>query len=179
MAVVEFTPQIPFVQDHQKGKNLCWIALAVCVKNHFGGSTLQQCELAKALLNIRGACCTQADKVPKRCDKPGQLEVALDEVSHLAVGTAANPNPKGGGPMTFAEIKAQIDKRLPVCIFIKWVGQTFGHFSLISGYDESSGKEYVYVNDPLYGSGPQPYARVVSNYHMDHGSWQYTYRLKV
>jgi hypothetical protein len=81
--------------------------------------------------------------------------------------------------MTFAEIQAQIDNNMPVCIFIEWSGGGVGHFSLISGYHESAGgTKYLYVNDPLFGSGPQPYNRVVSNYNLDHGKWQFTYRLR-
>jgi hypothetical protein len=179
---IDFDPQVPFVEEDQQASEWCWIALAVSVKHHFDtASNMRQCELAKVLLGIRSPCCTKSGSVPKVCDKPGRLEDALGHpsVDHLAQGTAAHANPRDGGAMTFAEIQAQIDNSLPFCIFIKWPGKNVGHFILISGYLESGGKQYVYVNDPLFGSGPQPYNRVVSNYNLEHGTWQSTYRLKV
>lgn len=182
VTAIDFQPQIPFKGEDQQGYELCWIAVAASVKRHFDPtSQLRQCELARALLGIRGICCDPAGGVLKECDKPGRLEDALNHptVDHLAAGTAAEPNPNGGGAMTFEEIQAQIDNRLPVCVYIEWRGGRIGHFCLISGYDESGGGKYLYVNDPLFGSGPQPYNRVVSNYNLDHGTWQFTYRLKV
>ena len=179
---IVFDPQIPFMEEDQQGDELCWIAVAVSVKHYFDkASSLQQCELVQQALGIPGPCCTGSARVPKKCDKPGALEDALGHpsVDHLAAHTAAHPNPKDGGPMTFAEIQAQIDSNLPVCIFIQWPGQKVGHFILISGYLESAGKQYVFVNDPLFGGGPQPYSHVVSNYNSEHGTWQCTYRLKV
>jgi hypothetical protein len=180
---IEFDPQIPFVEQHQKRSELCWAAVAVSVKCHFDpASTMRQCELARVLLGISGPCCIGLDDVLQACNKPFSLGEALvhHSVNHLAAGTAAVPNPKNDGvAMTFAEIQAQIDNKLPVCIFIQWPGKSVGHFILISGYKESGGKQYVFVNDPLFGSGPQPYQRVVSNYHSEHGTWQCTYRLKV
>jgi hypothetical protein len=179
---IDFDPQIPFKEEDQQGAELCWIAVAVSVKHHFdNASQMRQCELVKDVLGISGPCCTNSGGVRKKCDKPGRLEDALGHpsVDHLAAGTAAHPNPKGGGALTFAEIQTQIDNKLPVCIFIKWPGKKIGHFILISGYLESGGQKYVYVNDPLFGGGPQPYNRVVSNYNLEHGTWQWTYRLKV
>jgi hypothetical protein len=177
---IDFQPQISFTEEHQQGYDLCWIATAVSVKCHFDhASNIRQCGLARALLNISGPCCTNAGGVYKKCDQPGRLEVALDHpsINHLAPGTPSDPNPKGA-VMTFADIQTQIDKNLPVCIYIEWTGGGVGHFSLISGYHESGGKKYLYVEDPLFGSGPQPYNRVVSNYNLDNGRWQFTYRLK-
>jgi hypothetical protein len=179
---VDFNPQIDFVQEDQEGYELCWIAVAVSVKRHFEStSNMQQCGLAQALLVVNGPCCNNSGGVRKKCDKPGQLEFALahPSVNHLVADTAAVPNPIGKGPMTFADIKGQIDDNLPVCIYIDWSGGGIGHFSVISGYYESAGGKYLYVNDPLYGSGPQPYNRVVSNYNLNGGTWKYTYRLKV
>lgn len=180
---IDFDPQIPFNVEDQQGDELCWIAVAVSVKHHFDpASRMRHCGLAKALLEIgAGACCTTSGGVRKKCDQPGALDEALGHpsVDHLAASTAADANPKGGGAMTFAEIQAQIDLHLPVCIFIQWPGKEVGHFILISGYHESGEKQYVYVNDPFFGVGPQPYNRVVSNYLGEHGKWQFTYRLKV
>jgi hypothetical protein len=178
---VDFDPQIAFDQQEQQGYEMCWIAVAVSVDHHFDeDSTLRQCGLAKRLLHIAGSCCTRSGEVRSECDRPGRLEEALQHelVDHLAPGTSANPNPMGGGPMTFADVKEQIDNNLPVCIYIEWDGTEVGHFSVISGYHVSGGTKYLYVNDPLYGSGSQPYNRVVSNYFLDGGSWQFSYLLK-
>ena len=178
---IDFSQQVPFVVEDQQGEELCWIAVAVSVKHHFdNASNLRQCGLVRDVLGISGPCCTGSGGVRENCDKPGRLDDALGHpsVDHLAAGTAAHANPKGGGAMPFAEIQAQIDNNLPVCAFIQWPGKNVGHFILISGYHKAGGKQYVYVNDPLFGGGPQPYSRVVSNYNLEHGTWQFTYRLK-
>jgi hypothetical protein len=152
------------------------------VKHHFdNASRIRQCELVKTLLNIPGACCNDSGVISKDCDKPGMLERALGDplVNHLAAAIPPDQNPNGpNGALTFARIKSQIDNNLPVCFYIQWPDHQVGHFSVISGYNESGGEEYVYVNDPIFGSGPQPYNRVVSNYNLEQGNWQYTYRLK-
>ncbi len=178
---IDFDPQIDFAEQDQQGDDLCWIAVAVSVKRHFNPtSDTRQCDLVEVLLtDVTGPCCTSAGGVRKKCDKPGRLERALSHVRHLATGTHAEPNPEGRGAMSFSNIQAQIDQNLPVCIYIQWNGEEVGHFTVISGYHESGGKKYLYVNDPLFGSGPQPYNRVVSNYNLDSGTWQFTYRLKV
>ncbi|MEO8591702.1 MAG: papain-like cysteine protease family protein [Candidatus Solibacter sp.] len=178
---VDFNPQIQFDEQDQQGDELCWIAVAVSVKHHFDPpSQMKQCGLARTLLGISGPCCTASDGVRKKCDQPGRLEDALghSSVDHLARSTTARPNPIGGGAMTFAEVKAQIDNQLPVCVYIHWPGEDIGHFILISGYQEVDGRQYVYVMDPRYGGGPMPYNRVVSNYNLERGKWQFSYRLK-
>jgi hypothetical protein len=179
MAGIDFSPQIPFDMQHQKGDFLCWIAVAVSVKHHFEpGSQMRQCGLVKAFITgVGSSCCTASDGVRKICDREGRLDDALDHVSHLAADTAANPNPRKG-TMSFTDVQAQIDNGLPICIYIGWSGDVGdGHFILISGYLESGGAQYLYVEDPLFGSGPQPYDQVLSSYLGD-GTWGFTYRLK-
>jgi hypothetical protein len=180
MAGIDFSPQIPFDMQHQQGDFLCWIAVAVSVKHHFESSSqMRQCGLVKALITgVGSSCCTASNGVRKKCDQEGALDDALDYVSHLAADTAAKPNPFKG-IMKFADVQAQIDEGLPICAYIAWSGNDGdGHFILISGYLESGGTQYLYVEDPLYDSGPQPYDRVVSNYNLEGGAWGYTYRLK-
>jgi hypothetical protein len=176
---VDFDPQIVFIEERQEGCELCWIAVAVSVAHYFEKkSSLLQCELVGNLQNPVIKCCDDLGFVGAACDKVGSLGRALDHVRHLAAETPTDKNPQKGH-LTFAQVKVQIDNNVPICIYIQWPDTTQpGHFSVISGYHESGGKEYLYVNDPIYGSGPQPYNRVVSNYNMEGGSWQYTYRLK-
>jgi len=176
---VDFDSQIHFDQQTQKANEWCWIALAVSVKRHFDKtSTMEQCELAQRLLHV-DSCCNGSTVRPE-CDQPGELDRALRFVKHFAPTTADVPNPEDGRALTFEEIQEQIDRKVPVCAYIEWPGSPVGHFIAISGYYVTAeGEEYVYVNDPLYGSGPQPYFRVVDNYHFEAGEWKCTYRLKV
>ena len=81
--------------------------------------------------------------------------------------------------MTFEDIAAELEQnKKPLCIYIDWGGAGEGHFCVISGCKEVGGEQYLYINDPLFGDGPQPYARVRSNYNLEQGTWAYTYRLK-
>jgi Peptidase_C39 like family len=180
MAGINFKPQIDFEMETQRGDHLCWIAVAVSVKRHFDReSDLQQWELVRKLKRT-GDCGTAAvlagGDVPERCDKPGRLEAALDEVSHLAAESATHPNPSKA-PMTFQAIQTEIDAGRPVCAYIEWSPGSEGHFILISGYHETNGDRYLYVKDPLYRDGVHSYEHVVKNYLLD-GTWEFTYRLK-
>jgi hypothetical protein len=81
--------------------------------------------------------------------------------------------------MKFEDIEAELrNGKKPLCIYIDWSQGGEGHFCVISGCKQVGEEQYLYVNDPLFGIGPQPYSRVLSNYNLEQGKWTYTYRLK-
>ena len=79
--------------------------------------------------------------------------------------------------MTFDEVQSEIEKGLPVCAFISFLGGNDGHFILISGHNVVNGVPYLYVKDPLFRDGIHPYDRVESKYQLV-GEWTFTYKLK-
>ena len=60
--------------------------------------------------------------------------------------------------MTFAEVQAQIDDGLPVCIYIEWSGGGIGHFILISGYQVLGGIRFCTCTIRFSGAAPNPIA---------------------
>lgn len=180
----QFQPQIRFFQQDQLESEWCWIAVTVSVTNYFERlSTLQQCELAGKLLTKD--CCVGC--ACHECNTPGALVDALGKVSHLKGGEIEGPAGHAIGvpnPLTFDQIKAEIDAGLPVCAFIEWDTENIGHFCVISGYEFSKPEpanenlQYLFVHDPIFGSGSQPFKRFRSNYNLQGGTWKAMYKLK-
>jgi hypothetical protein len=169
---VDFTPQIAFSQQPQERFNWCWIAVAASVHDLFETGSTQQSDLANKLLDRSD--CNQVGN----CDQGGSLGEALDKVKHLAASSRTLPNPEELS-MKFEDIAAELERqKKPLCIYIDWGQGGEGHFCVISGCKQVGDEQYLYVNDPLFGSGPQPYSRVLSNYNLEQGKWTYTYRLK-
>jgi hypothetical protein len=169
---VDFTPQVVFNEQPQELYNWCWIAVAASVNDYFETASTQQSDLANQLLGRYD--CDQGEN----CDQAGSLGDALHYVKHLAAANGALANPDGHS-MTFETIAAELEQnKKPLCIYIDWGAGGEGHFCVISGYKQIGNEQYLFVNDPLFGSGPQPYSRVLSNYNLEQGKWTFTYRLK-
>jgi hypothetical protein len=169
---VDFTPQIAFNEQPQERYNWCWLAVAASVKDYFETASTQQSDLANKLLH-RHDCNQGGD-----CDQSGSLGDALDYVKHLAAATRVLSNPDQHS-LTFEKVAEELEQnKSPLCIYIDWGAGGEGHFCVISGHKQIGNEQYLFVNDPLFGDGPQPYSRVLSNYNLEQGKWTYTYRLK-
>jgi Peptidase_C39 like family len=150
---------LPFSMQTQQGNFWCWAATSSSVSHFFNqNSAWTQCNIASTCLNSE--CCTTLAP----CDKPYTLDGPLTQTGNLR-GSAVSGND------TFAGVKAEIDQGRPVCCHISWSGGG-GHFVAISGYDDSN--QDLFVEDPLYGKRPEPYATFVNSYRGS-GTWDYTY----
>jgi hypothetical protein len=100
------------------------------------------------------------------------LEKALRIVGRLAA-------PPIAGPLPFGRIQKEILAGRPVCARVAWPGSTIGHFILIYGCGKSkNGSQWLYVEDPLYGSSTWLYSEFCRNYQYAEGRWSHTYPIR-
>ena len=159
-----------FEIETQEKLNWCWAAVAATVSRYFyPNQAVEQCSIARSVLNID--CCAAASG---DCDEPAALETALDALNTTFPKSLTN-QPLPGQLLPFAAVRGQIDSGRPVCVRIRWFGESGGHFVMISGYSVSeSGEPWVDVADPYYQDSTVPYDRFVSAY-LDAGAWTDTY----
>ena len=143
---------MPFQMKKQIEDQWCWAAVSMSVDHYFSpSSTLSQCLIAREVLRPR-ACCAD----PDACNTPARLRDALQAIRR--------PFEVRRGPLSFDEVRTQIDAQLPVCVRIGW-SRGGGHFVVISGYHVSpSGAKFVKVEDPLFPSSIVPYDVLVFSY---------------
>jgi Papain-like cysteine protease AvrRpt2 len=146
----------------------CWAAIAASISRHYDpDSPWCQCKLATRMTGNKN-CCSN----PHSCNRPQYLEKALRMVGRLA-------GPPAAGPLTFGRVQKEILAGRPVCARIGWPGSTIGHFILIYGCAKSrSGNQWLYVEDPLYGSSTWLYSELCRNYQYAGGRWSYTYPIQ-
>jgi hypothetical protein len=119
-------------------------------------------------------CCSHPHKrdVDHACNRAQYLEKALRVVGRLAA-------PPIAGPLPFSKIQKEILAGRPVCTRVAWPGSTIGHFTLIYGCRRSkSGSQWLYVEDPLYGSSTWLYSEFRRNYQYAEGRWSHTYPIR-
>jgi hypothetical protein len=157
-----------FPMEHQQMTDWCWNAVAVSVDHYFNPhSTLTQDEFAVKALNVPLA----------QTNQPFFLSKALEQVEKLE-GTTR-------GSLPFADVQAQLDANLPVCVQIDWEGGG-AHFVVITGYQVSPGRAaQVFVSDPLlrdsnvmlwdYEAFVQAYSPAYAH---AEGAWAATYMVK-
>jgi hypothetical protein len=142
----------------------CWAAVSASVSRFYAAaSTWTQCAIVNQELK-QTACCTEGSS--SACNQPYVLENALTLVQHLMRDFA--------GPLTFAEIVAEIDAGRPVGLCIDWKGGG-GHFVTVAGYDRNG--EMIQVKDPLFGNSQVPLATFPAGY-QGGGTWSWTYLTK-
>lgn len=169
----------------QQASEWCWAAVSQAVELFFNPhSELQQCKIVGGAFHQ--GCCGKGD-APVRdpaCNRPGYLHVVLG-----GLGLLAKPNTKAAqdwikGPVSFEQLRHEIDRGRPVCVLIKWRnGGGRGHFILIEGYSISaSQKPYVFVRNPLSpkSASHHPYEVIASQdtsggYQDGQGVWAYSF----
>jgi hypothetical protein len=161
----------------------CWAAVTASISRHYDpDSDWCQCELATRLTSsVRTSrkigekdCCSRpyTRDIAHTCNQAQYLEKALRLVGRLAA-------PPIAGPLPFIRIQKEILAGRPVCVRIGWPGSSTGHFVLIYGCTRSKkGNQWLYVEDPLYGSSTWLYSEFCRNYQYAEGSWTYTYPIK-
>ena len=116
----------------------------------------------------RNDCCGSG--APGACDVYGHLNTSLDRVQHYDRCQAK--------PATIQQVMAEITAHRPLCLRVVW--DTKGaHYLAISGFQQApvpGPKQYVRVQDPLYGSSDLTYSELTTRYLKDHtGKWKNTF----
>jgi len=151
----------------------CWAAVAASISRHYDpDSSWCQCKLATRMTRSAKTgekdCCSS----PHTCNRAQSLERALRLVGRLA-------GPPIPCPLPFGKIQKEILAGRPVCARIGWPGSATGHFILIYGCRKSkSGSQWLYVEDPLYGSSTWLYSEFCRNYQYAKGRWSHTYPIR-
>lgn len=164
-------PKLAFVMQTQQQSEWCWAAVSASNSDFFGGppgpsgGMWKQCEVAQCALTGHPACCDQP--MPTTCNEDWYLEQGLDCVSHKA----GDPTP---GPSPYAYIQSEINNNHPVGVRIGWYGDG-GHFVCVTGYDDSSGTQFLEVDDPYYGHSTYEYNAFCTAYQSGTGGWTHTY----
>jgi papain like cysteine protease AvrRpt2 len=125
---------ISFDLQAQRQDQWCWAAVAVSVSIHYDLTTLTQCRLASAVLNLPTCCQDETS-----CNQQAALSDALRETHNLAEGPIA--------PLEFGDVRDEIERDRLVCCRIERDGQ--GHFVVLSGYKQDLADEWVDVQDPF------------------------------
>jgi hypothetical protein len=157
--------QLDFNMEAQTQSNWCWAATATSVSHFYWFlSNWTQCLVANAELNLKGCC---KSPVPGACNVPWFLDRALTQTKNFVSIT---------GPITFQQVRTEIDAGRPVGARIGWSGGG-GHFMVIYGYSSIAGTDYLDIDDPIYGKSHLTVADFSSNY-QGSGSWTHSYFTK-
>jgi hypothetical protein len=159
------TRQLTFNMQHQTQSNWCWAAASTSVSHYYWWfSHWTQCKVCNAELNRNDAC---NSPVPAACNVPWYLDRALTRTKNYVSIT---------GPVTFAQIRAEIDAGRPLGARVGWSGGG-GHFVVIYGYATFFGAQYIDIDDPIYGKSHLRLSDFSSNY-QGSGTWTHTYFTK-
>jgi|SRR5947209_2882588 len=144
----------------QKQDQWCWAAGSVSIARFYGLNAWTQCLLANHEFG-ETTCCD--DGAADACDKPWYPNRSLQTVGCFGGYRA--------GPLTVAEIAAELSANRPVGVGISWSGEG-GHFIVISAVDD--GTRIVRVDDPWYGRAEIEYDMICNAYRTS-GIWTDVY----
>ena len=151
-------PTLPFTMQHQEESEWCWSAVTTSIDHHFdASSTRTQCQTVSEERRMK--CCDSTfRRDPKVCNIPNTVHEPLRRLGWLDAEPLLRP-------LSFAEIRSEIDKQRPVAVFIRWRMRdgtlgTRGHFFVITGYDAAVGD--VMIEDSLFFGSRLSHARVAS-----------------
>lgn len=157
---------LPFTMQLQTQSNWCWAATSTSVSHfYFAASRWTQCLVANGELG-HGDCCNSP--VPSACNVPWYLDRALQRTLNL--------DHMVGGTIAFQDIKAEIDAGRVVGVRIGWSGGG-GHFLAIYGYSEVGVRQFVDVDDPIFGKSHLSLSAFSTSY-KGNGTWTHTYFTK-
>lgn len=173
MSSADAKTNVSVTVQKQQQTEWCWAAVSISVNAFFRpGSSHTQCGLAGAVLNTN--CCSGDQPTQSApCNTPHDIHTVLGRLHLLA----ADPILK---PLSFLQVKDEIDHGRPVCVLIKWLGRDGkpgdrGHFIAIDGYRITPAKkQFVSIGDPFYGPSEIDYAEFSSDrggYRDGRGVW--------
>ncbi len=159
--------------QHQEKTEWCWAAVSTSIDHFFRpDSTHTQCDIASSVLN-RNCCGGATSSSSDACNMPQALNPVLGRFHLLA----ADPILK---PLTFDQVRSEIDAGRPVCVLIKWLDNqnqitNRGHFIAVNGYRVTPAQKlFVSITDPLYGASEIAYDQFSSQkggYRDGRGVW--------
>lgn len=156
---------LPFNMEAQVKSNWCWAATAKSVSHFYAfNSPWTQCKVASDELSL--TCCDSP--TPSGCNIPWYLSNALDRTQNYVSFQQ--------GTISWQEIKDQLDRGLVVGTRIGWNGGG-GHFMVIYGVSRIGLKQYLHIDDPIYGKNTMTYTEFATNY-QGSGTWTHTYFTK-
>lgn len=154
--------------QYQRQIEWCWAAGVVNIDRFFNhNSILRQCTIANIILRQHKCCINPSSIV---CDQPYSMTNALTMTEHLQSHLLR--------PLTYCEIKQEIDSGKPICAHISWIVSEVnegGHLPMIIGYRDAL--ETLAIADPLYGLGEVDYS-VFKDSYRQFGHWDESYYLK-
>jgi hypothetical protein len=152
--------------QHQTQTNWCWAATSRSVSHYYWFfSSWTQCKTAGAELG-RTDCCNAT--VPSACNVPWYLDKALTRTSNLDHMVSAT--------ISFSAIETELKAGRVIGARIGWSGGG-GHFVCIYGFSRIGFREFVDIDDPIFGKSHITLATFTSNY-QGSGSWTHTYFTK-
>lgn len=154
-----------FNMEAQTQTQWCWAATSTSVSHFYSVlSPWSQCKVATEAMDDK--CCDTP--VPAPCNQPWYLNSALDITDNFVSYQS--------GTITWNQIKDELEKGLVVGARIGWAGGG-GHFMVIHGVSKQLSKEYLHIDDPIYGKSTLTYQQFATNY-QGSGSWTHTYFTK-
>lgn len=162
--------ELRFELDTQQLHNWCWAAVAAGIHNYLANQSpqLEQCKAAATLLPHANPCSPTPDLT--KVDVPQRLDLALGAAIH-PLGWSVKPVVHG--PLTFEQVKEEIDNGRPIGACIVWEFGQGAHFNVICGYRESSTGNQLFVSDPFFVDSQVDYEEFVTNYQGE-GTWHQT-----
>ena len=156
---------LSFNMELQTQSNWCWAATSKSVSRFYSiFSPWTQCKVASKELDK--TCCDSP--VPAACNVPWYLDRALTRTNNFVSYQS--------GPITWEQVKQELEKGLVVGARIGWSGGG-GHFMVIYGVSKSMGLEFLHIDDPIYGKSTLTYNQFATNY-QGSGTWTHTYFTK-
>lgn len=165
----------PVTHVQQEGDNQCWVA---CMKMMLDQKRVKadspKVNGDVVLINYEAI---NSRVMHSKADSP--LRGEFFETAFHSFGTAIETT---STPASWDTIKDNIDRETPMMMGVYW-SQGGGHVMVISGYEESNGQRWVWLNDPATDSGAKVhYDRLArGNYEFpgreDGGEWSLTLRI--
>ena len=163
---MQLQEELRFELETQKLNFWCWASVSSGVRNYIASSTgtkITQCDVAK--LVFPGAKdCTDTAVVDHPTDLIPPLRTVVDQLGWSLIVKMGTP------PLTFDEIRSEIDLGHPIAGHILWLGGS-GHYLVICGYRESdSGLRQLIISDPLFPDALVDFEDFCTNYQSE-GTW--------